>query len=104
MSEGMTWAEFVNQMRGPGVNMAVGFFLYWILDWYPDFELCAPRTKRLVVAGLSLVIPLAATVAAVLTLGLPANDWAGTWWPAIVSGGVAFGTSTIFHTRDLPKA
>jgi hypothetical protein len=99
----MTWNEFLIAMRGPGINAAVGVALYFILDWYPAFELLAPRMKRLAVAGLCLVIPLAATLLSVFTLGLSIWDWANVWWPAIVAAAAAFTSSTIVQSKDLPK-
>ena len=98
----MTWEVFVNTMRGSGVNIAVGILWYLILDWYPPFKEALPRLKRVVAFLLCMAIPLLATLAAVLTLGVPANDWANTWFPALVAGGTAFSTSTLIHTRDLP--
>jgi hypothetical protein len=90
-------------MRGPGINAAVGVLIYFLMDWWPDFGLLAPKAKRLLVMMLCLLVPLLATLASVATLGLPISDWPGTWWPAIVAGITVFTASTALHTRDLPS-
>ncbi len=98
----MSWSEFLEFLRGPGINAAIGVLLFFIMEWWPQFETLAPRVKRLVALVLCMVIPLLATLASVATLGLPMNDWPGTWWPALVAGGAAFSAATVAHTRDLP--
>jgi hypothetical protein len=99
----MTWNAFLEFARGPGINVLVGGAIYYLVEYWPEFELLAPRMKRLVVAGLCLVIPLLATLLSVFSVGLPANDWANTWWPVIVSGFAAFTTLTMIQSKYLPK-
>lgn len=97
----MSWSDFLVFMRGPGINAAVGVLIYFLMDWWPSFGTLESKVKRMVVLLLCLLIPGLATVASILTLGLPMGDWANTWWPAIVAGATAFSTSTVLHTRDL---
>jgi hypothetical protein len=54
----------------------------------------------LVFLGLCLAVPLLASALGVLTCEWPFS-WSGTFWPAIVAGGVAFGSGTLVHTRKL---
>ncbi len=98
----MSWLQFLEFARGSGVNALVGVGLYYLVDYWPEFELLAPRIKRLLVASLCLVIPLVATLLSVFTLGLPIGDWANVWWPAIVAAAAAFTSSTIVQAKDLP--
>ena len=99
----MSWLQFCEFLRGPGINTAIGVLLFFAVEWWPAFETLAPRMKRMAVLILCMVIPLLATLASVVSLGLPLGDWSGTWWPAIVAGAAAFSASTVAHTRKLPS-
>ena len=99
----MSWGDFLVNLRGPGINIAVGILVYVLVEYWTGFEALAPKAKRLVVLALCMVIPLLATLASVVSLGTPIADWPNTWWPAIVAGAAAFSASTVAHTRDLPS-
>jgi len=98
----MSWSQFLEFLRGPGINAAVGVLVFFLADNWPQFEMLAPRLKRLVVLALCLVVPLLATLLSVATLGLPVGDWPLTWWPALVAGAAAFSAATVAHTSKLP--
>ena len=97
----ISWAEFLRYCSNPtAIPIIVGVLLSWILEYVPSFENLEPRYKRLVVLGLSMVVPLSAAGLGVLTAGWP-GTWDLTWWPAIVAGALAFGSGTVAHARKL---
>jgi hypothetical protein len=98
----MSWNQFLSSLAGPGVNSAVGVILSFLADYWPWYNGQEAKTQRLVFIALSFAIPITATVAAIITGEFGAvNDWAGTWWPAIVAGAVAAFSGTLAHTRKL---
>lgn len=97
----MEWTEFLTFASGPGVNTIVGVLLSEVAEKYlPGFAALASRWKRVVFFGLCLAVPLLASVLGVVTAGWP-GTWVATYWPAVVAGGVAFGSGTLAHTRKL---
>lgn len=98
----MSWNQFLSSLAGPGVNSAVGVILSFLADYWPWYNGLDAKLKRLIFAGLCFALPLAATVAGLLTGEFGAwGDWAGTWWPALVAGAVAAFGGTLAHTRSL---
>jgi hypothetical protein len=95
------WERFLEFMRGPGVAAVVAVLLSFVVEYFPRFDDLAQRHKRLVFAGLCLVVPL---VAVVLTCASGFGEWQdfeGLWWPAMWAGGAAFGVGQLAHTRKL---
>ena len=98
----MSWSEALKYAAGPGVNLIVGVLLSYAVEYWPAFGTWEPKWKRLVTLALSLAVPVVATALAVLSNEWGAwGDWATTWWPALVAGGVAFGAATFAHIRKL---
>lgn len=98
----MEWSEFLTYAAGPGVNAIVGFALSFCVDYIPGYDLLEPKLARLVFLGLAFVVPAGATALAIATGEWGVwNDWAGTWWPALVSGFTAGFAGTLAHTRSL---
>lgn len=97
----MSFADFLDFLRGPGINAAIGFALSFGAEYIPHFEDLAPKYKRLLILALSFVIPLAATLAGFFA-GYYEGGFEGAVWPALVAGATAFGASTMAHTRSLP--
>ena len=98
----MEWGEFLKSMSGAGVNAAAGFLLSYAVEDFPSYELMDAKYKRLVFIAAAFLIPISATVAAIVTGEFGAwSDWAGTWWPAIVAGATAAFAGTLAHTRKL---
>lgn len=93
-------AEFLEMFRTPNfVTVATGVVLYFILDFYPQFESLAPRIKRIVAMALSFLLPLIAWAVSV-GLGYAPAD-AETVWQFIAAGGMAFLASQGVHAKDL---
>lgn len=100
MEVSITWEEFLRQLAGPGVAVAVGLAASELARYVPQFNPLAPKWKRLVFLGLCLLVPLSASALGILTCEW-SFSWSATLWPAIVSGVVAFGSGTLSHTRKL---
>jgi len=99
----MDWTDFLGYLSSPnGIAVAVGIAISWLAEYIPGFKELLPKWKRLVVLGVNLAIPLLAATLGVLTAGWPAS-WEGTFWPAIVAGALAFGSSTLAHIRLLKR-
>lgn len=98
----MEWGEFLKALTGPGVNSAVGFILSFTTDYWPGYASIDPKYKRLVFIAAAFLVPLLATILAIITgeFGQWA-DWQTTWWPAIVAGSTAAFAGTLAHTRKL---
>ena len=98
----ITWSTFLLLMVGPGVNSGVGLLLSGIVEYLPKYNDLAPKWKRLVFAGLSLVVPLTFTALAIAIGEFGQwGDWQTTWWPALVAGASAAFAGTVAHTRKL---
>jgi len=97
----LTWSAFLELFKTPnGVAAAVGVALSLLAEYIPGFEGLLPKWKRVAFFGICMVVPLAAAGLGVLTIGWPLS-WEATFWPAILAGGIAFGSGTIAHTRKL---
>jgi hypothetical protein len=99
--EAMTFKQALDYAQGPGVAVIVGVIISLLVELWPAFCALDPKRKRLAVGGLSLAVPLVACLLACLMAYQP---WAfeTSWWPALVSGGAAFGAATLAHLRLLP--
>jgi len=98
----MSWSEFLTYAAGPGVNVIVGALLSVVVEYWPAYDALEPKWKRLGMAGLCLLVPFLATVAAVATGEFGAwGDWATTWWPVLLSAFAAFTGATVAHIRKL---
>ncbi len=98
----MEWSEFLKYGSGPGVAVIVGVLLSEVATYSPGFNALAARWKRVVFFLLCLAVPMLASVLGVATAGWP-GTWAATYWPAVVAGGLAFGSGTLVHTRKLAR-
>jgi hypothetical protein len=98
----VTLADFMNFLRGPGINAAIGVILSFVVEWYPQWPNVASRTKRIIMLLLSLIIPLLATAGLCLLGLLPAND-SETWWTAILAGATAFSAGQLAYIRNIPS-
>lgn len=98
----MEWSEFLKYASGPGVAVIVGLLLSEAANYLPGFAGLSSQWKRVVFFLLCLAVPTLASVLGVVTAGWPAT-WVATYWPALVAGGVAFGSGTLAHTRKLAR-
>lgn len=96
----MEFTAFIDWLRGPGINAAIGFLMSFVVEWFPRWDDLAPRIKRLVMLAFCMALPLLATLLGTLT-GYLDSSFALTWWPALVSGLAAFASSTVAHARQL---
>lgn len=100
----MSWEEFIGFLLKPnGIAAAVGLLWSVAIEYVPGFEALAPKWKRVVFAGVCLVVPLLASALGMAT-GVYAPSFRDVVWPAIVAGCVAFGAGTLLHARKLPDA
>lgn len=98
----MSWNEFLQMMTGPGINAAVGVLLSFTTDYWPEYDTLDPKYKRVLFYVICFLIPIVATVAAIVTGEFGTwGDWQTTWWPAIVAGMTAAGFGALAHTRKL---
>ena len=98
----MTWGDFLRYATSPGIAVIVGVILSFAVEYFPRYGALESKWKRLIFFGLSLAVPLLATVLAVATNEWGAwGDFKGTWWPAITAGFIAGGSGTLIHTRRL---
>lgn len=98
----MEWGEFLRWMSGAGLNAVVGVALSFAADYVPGYNQLEAKYSRLVFMAACFIVPVLATLAAVVTGEFGAwNDWAGTWWPALMAGGMSAFAGTLAHTRSL---
>ena len=96
----MEWTKFLEYAAGPGVAAIVGLLLSELVTYWPAFADLLDRWKRVVFCLLCMIVPVLASVLGVMTAGWP-GTWVATYWPAVVAGGVAFGSGTLVHTRKM---
>lgn len=96
----MTWLEFLRYASSSGVSAIVGVLLSEVATYLPGFTGLLPKWKRVAFCLLCMLVPILAALLGVATAGWPAT-WEATFWPALVAGGVAFGSGTLVHTRKL---
>ena len=98
------WSTFLAWVTTPGGgSLVIGVLMSAGYEYVPGLEQLTAKWKRLVFLGCCLAVPVAVAVLGVATDGWPAS-WQATFWPAIVSGFVTFGSGTITHTPRLPDA
>ena len=96
----MTLIDFLNYLRGPGIDAALGVLLSFIIEWLPNWDTLAPRSKRVFTLLICLAIPLLATVGLAL-MGAVDVTLPDTWWLAVMSGAMAYGGSQVAHLRKM---
>lgn len=97
----MSWSDFLRWLCTPSaVMVAVGIILSFLVEYWPKYAGLAPKWKRLVFAGLCLVVPILSAVAGALS-GVFPWSWEPTFWQAIVAGFAAFSSGTAAHVRKL---
>jgi len=90
----MSFQEFVEYARSPGINAIVGFILSFVAEWIPGYEGIDAKRKRLYMMLLCFVVPVLATFAA----GCVEQDCI---WQALFAGFTAFFGSQAAHVREL---
>jgi len=94
----MTFIDFLKYLQGPGISIAIGFVMSFVIEWFPSWNDVDPKAKRMAFFAMSLVIPVgAAAIGGVL--GYWGWDFATVFWPAIIAGFVSFSSGTMAHTR-----
>ena len=73
MSSQMSLKEFLDYVAGPGISAVVGFFMAFLLEWFPGFDSLTAKEKRGLTMGLSLLVPIAATFLIWLYGGWPTD-------------------------------
>lgn len=96
----MSWMEFLVWLQSEGINAVVGFFLSYVVEYWPQFGELDPKWQRLVFLWLCFVVPLVGAGLSI-AFGYQVASWEETFWPAILAGGLAFGAGTVAHTRKL---
>ena len=96
----MSLVDFLNYLRGPGIDAALGVLLSFVVEWLPNWDTIAPRVKRVIMLLICLAIPTIATIGLAL-LGAVDPKLPDTWWLAVMSGAMAFGGSQVAHLRDM---
>jgi hypothetical protein len=98
----LSWPDFLEWLVTPtAIPVALGIISSVLAEYFPQFKALAPRYKRLVFLGFSLLVPVAGTALGIQTLGWP-NVWEPTWWQAVQAGVVAFAAGwAVNDTRKL---
>lgn len=99
----MSLAEFLAYISGPGVAIAVGLILSYIISYVPAYAYLEPKFKRLAFLALCLLLPIGGALLRV-AFGYVAFTIDPLLWRAIVAGAAAFTGGTLLHTKDLPDA
>lgn len=96
MESQMSLQEFLNYVAGPGISAVVGFFMAFLLEWLPGFDNLTAKEKRGLTMGLSLVIPIVATLLIWVYGGFPTEG------RAVVEGifAAAFAGFTAFYASQ----
>ena len=96
----MDWQTFVMYLQSEGIGVAVGILLSYIVEWWPKYGTLEPKVKRLIFAGLCLLVPAIGVTLGIVS-GFQEPVWATTFWPALVAAAIAFSAGTAAHTRKL---
>jgi len=95
----MTLQEFLLGLQGPGLAAAVGVALSFLIDAWKGYADLSSVAKRLVFAGLCVVIPALAMLAGI---GLGFQEFSMELvWSVLVAACAAMSTGTLTHTRKL---
>ena len=98
----MGWNDALQYATSPlGVGVISGVLLSWLADYFPAFTVLDPKVKRLVFLGVSLLVPIVASLLMAAT-GVVVLSWDPLIWDAIVAGITAFGAGTMLNARSLP--
>jgi hypothetical protein len=96
----MAWRTFIEWGSGPGLNIIIGAVLSFVVEYWPAFLRLDRKWRRLVFAGLCLIVPLAFALLRVLS-GDAALSWDPLLWQAVLAGAASFGAGTLADTRSL---
>ena len=96
----MTWTVFLTWAAGPGVSAIVAVLLSLAVEHWTWYGRLDPKRKRVLYAGLCLVVPIVAALLRVVS-GHAALSWDPLIWDAIVAGAAAMGVGTVAHTPRL---
>lgn len=96
----MAFQEFLQWLAGNGIKVAVGWILFMIAEYWHAYQSLSAKAKRLVFAGVSLIIPLIAVTVGV-AFGYGTWDFEQTFWPALQAGFLVFLSGTVSHTLRL---
>jgi len=97
----LSWAAFLEYLQGPGISIVVGVLLSFLLEYWTGYQNVAAKWKRLIFGGLSLFVPLLGATLSCASGFAAWGDFTGHWWMAIQSGGLAFFSGQMAHTRKL---
>ena len=98
----MSWNDALQYATSPlGVGVIAGLLLSWAAEYFPAFTTLEPKAKRLVFLGVSVAVPVVASLVMAAT-GVVALSWDPLLWDAIVAGITAFGAGTMLNVRALP--
>ena len=97
----MEFKDFLAFLQGPGINVAVGIAISFLVEYWSGYDGLTPKVKRLVMLGLCFIIPVVAKVTELGFFGGIWGDFPLTWWPIIVAAFSAFTGSQAAHTRKL---
>ena len=82
-----------------GINAVIGFVLSFVVEWFPTYTGLPSKTKRLVMLGLCLVVPVLSLVGLVL-IGVSSFNQDAVW-AAVLAGFTAFLGSQVAQARQL---
>ena len=98
----MSWNDALQYATSPlGVGVIAGVLLSGAAEYFPRFTTLEPKLKRLVFLGVSVAVPIVASLVMAAT-GVVALSWDPLLWDAIVAGITAFGAGTMLNARSLP--
>jgi len=98
----MTFAQFLEWASGPGVSVIVAVLLSIAVEYWRWYGRLQPKPKRLLFAGLSLVVPVTAALVRA-AVGHAPLSFDPLVWDALVAGVAALGAGTLAHTPRLKK-
>lgn len=96
----MTWTVFLAWASGPGVSAIVAAILSVAIEHWPWYGALGPKQKRLIYAGLCLIVPMMAAMLRVAS-GQVSLSFDPLIWDALVAGAAAMGVGTLAHTPRL---
>jgi hypothetical protein len=99
----VTYAQFLSYASGPGVAVIVALVISILVEYVPPYGKLSPKPKRLVFAGLCLIVPVVAALLRAVGGYVPFT-FDPLIWNALVSGAAALGVGTLAHTGKLPSA
>jgi hypothetical protein len=95
----ITYEEALRYAAGPGANFVIGAVLMFVLEMWPEFDALESRLKRLAALGVCMVVPVGASALGCLSFGWEFSHV--TFFPAVMAGLAAFGSSQMAHILKL---